>query len=263
MLRRMPETGLLSSFRMPKSSRCSASALSFRLRASRVVKRSTFAASIFISMSCAASSARVLFRSFTTISMSLMIFSISTFSVSKILRVFSSLRRIIPSSRCSGLTWLLCSRVASILLSETISVIFCENSLFINSFSSINPCVNIRLFFGAKIILTCATERIFLHKISYKKCAKVLIILNLALFYDFFSSFLLCGVFFCCFFCCLCVDGCFLCFFFLWVVFFLLSLHRKIPSGGLFFIWKELVLLGKVLLIRMGALQLARYVLDW
>ena len=128
---RISAARLFFSLRMPNS-RCSASATALKARASSVQKRSTRAVlkliSTFSSNGRSAADARGLLSSIASF-----IPCRSTFMLLSMSRALPLPRRIIPNSRCSGFMVLLRRRVASSLPSESISVIFCENSLLIFS----------------------------------------------------------------------------------------------------------------------------------
>ena len=126
---RISAARLFFSFSMP-SNRCSASAVALNARASSVQNLNTRAVlrliSTFSLYGWSAAWSAALLLSMVSLSSSR-----STFMLLSMSRALPLPRRIIPRSRCSGFIVLLRRRVASSLLSDSISVIFCEISLLI------------------------------------------------------------------------------------------------------------------------------------
>ena len=137
---------LLRSRSMP-SNRCSLSACTFLERASSVAKRRIRAVLMLISTSSLNGSSDVT-ASLTRSSMRCLISITSTSMPHRISTALHFSLRMMPRSRCSGFMVLLRRRVASSLLNDSISVIFCENSFLISSSSNYSLLnIRIRLFF--------------------------------------------------------------------------------------------------------------------
>ena len=170
---RISAARLFFSLRIP-SIRCSASATALKARASRVQKRRTLAVlrliSTFSSYGCSAGAVAI---RLSMVSLSSWMFM---FMLPRMSRALPLPRRMMPKRRCSGFMLLQRRRVASSLLSDNISVIFCDSSLLITlSLSLMNTLYSLFTLVSAKIVYKIILFALFLHKNACKKRAKLLI----------------------------------------------------------------------------------------